>query len=174
MLELKLIELYCLICHLYDTNIGLKHQRLSNNSKPQFTDSELITCYFFGMLQNHCQQKAIYDYIKNHWSAWFPDLPSYQAFNNRLNNCKAVFKLSSKFCSKINSSNRIRLFPPIRWLILFPWCFPPDTKPSVAKRLRRSLISAIAQAKIFIIMALNSTLWQFVESRSYQFPQISF
>lgn len=93
MLELKLVELYCLICHFYDTNIGLKHQRLSNNSKPEFTDSELITCYFFGMLQNHCQQRAIYDYIKNHWSAWFPDLPSYQAFNNRLNNLQSSFQV---------------------------------------------------------------------------------
>lgn len=90
-MEIKLIELYCLICHFYDTNIVLKHQRLSNNSKPKFTDQELVTCYFFGMLNNHYQQQKIYDYIKNHWHDCFPDLPSYQAFNNRLNNLAPDF-----------------------------------------------------------------------------------
>lgn len=106
MLELKLIELYCLICHIYDTNIVLKHQRLSNNSKPDFTDSELLTCYFFGMLENHQQQKAIYDYIANHWRSWFPALPTYQAFNHRLNNLQLDFQiiievlLAAKFKSR--------------------------------------------------------------------------
>lgn len=92
-MEIKLIELYCLICHFYDSQSILKHQRLSNNRKPKFTDQELITCYFFGMLNNHTQQKAIYDYIKNHWLDWFPDLPSYQAFNNRLNNLSSSFQI---------------------------------------------------------------------------------
>lgn len=90
-MEIKLIELYCLICHLYDTQIVLKHQRLSNNSKPCFTDQELVTCYFFGMLNNHYQQRKIYDYIANHWRDCFPALPTYQAFNNRLNNLAAHF-----------------------------------------------------------------------------------
>ena len=90
-MEIKLIELFCLICHFYDTNIVLKHQRLSNNSKPKFTDQELVTCYFFGMLNNHYQQRKIYDYIDNHWRSCFPDLPSYQAFNNRLNNLATHF-----------------------------------------------------------------------------------
>lgn len=90
-MEIKLIELYCLICHLYDTQIVLKHQRLSNNSKPVFTDQELVTCYFFGMLNNQYQQQKIYDYIANHWRDCFPDLPTYQAFNNRLNTLATHF-----------------------------------------------------------------------------------
>lgn len=90
-MEIKLIELYCLICHLYDTQIVLKHQRLSNNSKPLFTDQELVTCYFFGMLNNQYQQQKIYDYIANHWRECFPDLPTYQAFNNRLNTLATHF-----------------------------------------------------------------------------------
>jgi len=89
-MEIKLIELYCRICHIYDKQSVLKHQRLSN-FKPRFTDQELVTCYFFAMLNNHRQQQAIYDYIRHHWLEWFPQLPSYQAFNNRLNNLSAEF-----------------------------------------------------------------------------------
>ena len=90
MLITKLIELYCLICHLYDTQINVHQQRLSN-FKPKFTDQELITCYFFAMLNNQHQIQEIYDYISRHWRAWFPDLPTYQAFNHRLNNLPASF-----------------------------------------------------------------------------------
>lgn len=90
-MEIKLIELYCLICHFYDTQSVLNQQRLSNNSKPCFTDQELVTCYFFGMLNNQTQQQKIYDYIAHHWLACFPDLPTYQAFNKRLNHLASHF-----------------------------------------------------------------------------------
>lgn len=94
-MEIKLIELYCLICQLYDTQSGLNQQRLSNNSKPLFTDQELITCYFFGMLNNQYQQQKIYDYIANHWRSCFPALPTYKAFNNRLNHLATHFVVIS-------------------------------------------------------------------------------
>lgn len=90
MLITKLIELYCLICHLYDTQSDVRQQRLSN-FKPVFTDQELMTCYFFAMLNNQHHKREIYDYIRHHWLDWFPDLPSYQAFSYRLNNLPASF-----------------------------------------------------------------------------------
>ena len=90
MLKTQLIELYCLICHLYDTKTVLNQQRLSN-FKPRFTDQELMTCYFFAMSNNQQNIQQIYDYIRFHWADWFPDLPSYQAFNNRLNKLSASF-----------------------------------------------------------------------------------
>jgi hypothetical protein len=46
--ETKLIELYLLICRLYDTHPVLKQQRLSNNHKPLFSDEELLTMYLSG------------------------------------------------------------------------------------------------------------------------------
>lgn len=58
-----------------------------------FTDQEMITCYFFGMLNNQYQQQKIYDYIVNHWRACFPDLPTYTAFNYRLNNLATHFAI---------------------------------------------------------------------------------
>lgn len=91
-MEHKLIELYLLICRLYDTQPVLKEQRLSN-FRPRFTDEELLTMYLFGHLQGHTQQRRIYDYMLKHWHEWFPDLPSYQAFNRRLNEMLPAFEL---------------------------------------------------------------------------------
>ncbi|MDQ3255399.1 MAG: hypothetical protein M3R15_16115 [Acidobacteriota bacterium] len=51
-MENKLIELYLLICRLYDTEAVLKHQRLSN-FRPRCTDEEFLTMYIFGHLEGH-------------------------------------------------------------------------------------------------------------------------
>jgi IS5 family transposase len=91
--ENKLIELYLLICRLYDTKPVLKQQRLSNNHQPLFSDEELVTMYLFGHLQGLTTQRRIYDYIQNHWREWFPTLPSYQSFNCRLNELVPAFEL---------------------------------------------------------------------------------
>lgn len=92
-MELRLIELYLWVCLVYDKHPNLKYQRLSNNWNPDFTDQELITVYLFGHLQGHYEQKRIYQYIKNHFADWFPKLPSYQAFNGRLNQVSEVLKV---------------------------------------------------------------------------------
>jgi Transposase DDE domain len=91
--ETKLIELYLLICHLYDTKPVLKQQRLSNNHQLLCSDEELLTIYMFGHLQGHTSGRRIYDYIRNHWREWFPTLPAYQAFNRRLNELAPAFEL---------------------------------------------------------------------------------
>ncbi len=101
-MELQLIQLYLWVCLVYDKHPMLKYQRLSNNWQPTFTDQELITIYLFGHLQGHFIQKRIYDYILQHFPDWFPDLPSYQAFNRRLNALAEplkilVFELMAKF-----------------------------------------------------------------------------
>ena len=92
-MENKLIELYLLICHLYDTQPVLRQQRLSNNHKPLFSDEELLTIYLFGHMQGFTTQRRIYDYIRHHWREWFPALPSYQSVNCRLNELTPAFEL---------------------------------------------------------------------------------
>lgn len=92
-METKLIELYLLICHLYDTHPVLKQQRLSNNHQPLFSDEELLTMYLFGHLQGLTTQRRIYDYIRNHWREWFPAMPAYQSVNGRLNQLTPAFEL---------------------------------------------------------------------------------
>jgi hypothetical protein len=89
--EQQLITLYVLVCDFYDNQPGLKYQRLSN-FKPRCTDQELLTMYLFGHLQGFSQQRRIYEYVRRHWHAWFPTLPSYQAFNRRLNELVATFE----------------------------------------------------------------------------------
>ena len=113
-MELQLIQLYLWVCLVYDKHPMLKYQRLSNNWQPNFTDQELITIYLFGHLQGHFNQKRIYGYMREHFLDWFPDLPSYQAFNRRLNELGGalqilVFELlahlpqAHRFCSEQDS-----------------------------------------------------------------------
>lgn len=80
----QLIELYCAVCHCYDTGIMAAAQRQSNNFCPQFTDEECITIYLWGIIRQKHEVKAIHQYIKDYYAAWFPKLPSYQAFNKRI------------------------------------------------------------------------------------------
>ncbi|MBX2840630.1 MAG: transposase, partial [Flammeovirgaceae bacterium] len=62
-------------------------QRFSHNKhQGSFTDVELLTCYFFAIIEEKKYQiKQIYEYIVKYWSDWFPSLPSYQCFNKRIN-----------------------------------------------------------------------------------------
>jgi len=91
--EQQLIELYLWVCRAYDNCPDLRAQRMSNNHRPRFTDQELMTVYLFGHFQGHFTQRRIYDYAAGHWREWFPALPSYQAFNRRLNRLGAGFAL---------------------------------------------------------------------------------
>lgn len=92
-MEHQLIELYLWVCRAYDTHPDLKAQRMSNNQRPPCTDQELMTVYLFGHLQGLFTQRRIYDYTVGHWREWFPRLPSYQAFNRRLNRLGAACAL---------------------------------------------------------------------------------
>ncbi len=80
----QLIQIYLLVCQIYDSHSSLKFQRLSN-FKPKFSDEEIITVYLFGQLNERFNHRQIYDFIQQYWSEWFPEMPSYQAFNRRLN-----------------------------------------------------------------------------------------
>ena len=83
--QLELISLYCNVCDIYNTTLTDVAQRLSNNHRPQFSDEECISVYLWGLLQRRFTVKSVYSYTKMHLQNWFPRLPSYQAFNNRLN-----------------------------------------------------------------------------------------
>jgi hypothetical protein len=63
----------------------LRWQANRNHRQPTITDEELVTIYLFGHLNEHFEKRAVYRFIVNYWAAWFPTLPSYQAFARRLN-----------------------------------------------------------------------------------------
>jgi len=91
MWQTNLIKLYCAVCD-NSSIIEAGMQRQSNNVRPQFTDEECITVYLWGISQRRFEQKTIYKYTKNHLLDWFPKLPSYQAFSDRLNRLAPAFQ----------------------------------------------------------------------------------
>ena len=58
--EIKLIELYCTVCHYYDTMLAAQAQRMSNNDRPLFTNSECITIFLFGISEGMNTVKSAY------------------------------------------------------------------------------------------------------------------
>lgn len=92
---LQLIALYCTVADDYST---IQHvtQRLSNNFRPKFTDEECITVYLWGTMDRRFELKAVYDYAKEHYLDWFPKLPSYQRFCERLNMLAPAFQLMAE------------------------------------------------------------------------------
>ena len=91
MWQTNLVKLYCAVCDNSST-IEAEMQRQSNNFRPQFTDEECITVYLWGISQRRFEQKTIYEYTKNHLLEWFPKLPSYQVFSDRLNRLTSAFQ----------------------------------------------------------------------------------
>ena len=88
----KLIHLYVYICQQYDQkHLWFYTERMSNNDTPTFTDEEVLTIYLFGIMQQHTQIKAIYTYTKDHLFDWFPNLPTYAGYIQRLNRLCVVF-----------------------------------------------------------------------------------
>ena len=87
----RLIGLYVYICQHYKTHLWVHAQRLSNNNRPKFTDEEVLTLYLFGIWQKHTTIKDIYTYTQDHLFDWFPDLPTYQGYVQRLNNLAPTF-----------------------------------------------------------------------------------
>ena len=92
------------ICDLHDNQLKYSCERFSNNNNPDFTDQEVITIYLYTMrFQNIFEIKSIYRYASNHLRSWFPLLPSYEAFNMRLNRLSEAFKL---ICTHLFSEKR--------------------------------------------------------------------
>lgn len=90
---LKLIAIYLHICKLYNQELKYLSLRYTNNNEPQFTDQEIMTIYLFAVQQEQrFSVQQIYDFADQYLHSWFPALPSYQAFNNRLNRLSEAFK----------------------------------------------------------------------------------
>lgn len=91
---IKLIALYYYIYECYNTELRWHCERFSNNSSPEFTDEELLTIYIYVMTEEEkFKVKSIYDFTRKHLHSWFPDLPSYQTFNDRLNRLAPIFPM---------------------------------------------------------------------------------
>ncbi|MDA3905250.1 MAG: transposase [Bacteroidales bacterium] len=90
--ECKLIEIYFYVSEKFEKELKFYSERFSNNSKPEFSDEEVMTVYLY--IMHHEQQfkiKHIHRFASEYLRSWFPRLPSYQAFNNRLNRLHTAF-----------------------------------------------------------------------------------
>jgi len=92
MKELKLIEIYCDVCRHYDSTLVYEAQRQSNNFCPKFTDEECMATYLWGINNQKFTVRGCYEFIKDYYNEWFPDLPSYQAYNHRICYLSDTFK----------------------------------------------------------------------------------
>ncbi len=92
--ELKLIAMYLYVSDVYKYDLVYSCQRFRNNSKPEFTDEEVMTIYLYAMhIEQHFKIKQIYKYANDHLRSWFPLLPSCVAFIMRLNRLGEAFKM---------------------------------------------------------------------------------
>jgi hypothetical protein len=89
--QYTLVRIYLFVCRHYRGRLATTVQRQSNNSDPDFTDEEVLTIYLFGLFKKRETISEIHEYVEDHFSEWFPDLPSYQSYNRRLNRLSAVF-----------------------------------------------------------------------------------
>jgi hypothetical protein len=93
MQQLKLIQLYFYVCQVYEEELKWHCQRFTKNgAEPIFSDCEVLTTYLFGVgFEQRFQIKQVHRYIRDHWLSWFPNLPAYQTYNERLNRLVSVF-----------------------------------------------------------------------------------
>lgn len=88
-----LIWLYIEISEYYNqSELSLFTARFSNNYRPYFTDAELLACATFTEILGLKTKKEGYNYLKSHYSDWFPFLPCYEIYNRKLNKFSAAIR----------------------------------------------------------------------------------
>lgn len=87
----ELISLYLFICKCYQSDLWAYCQRMSNHADLSFSDEELITLFLFGIIDGHREVKKIHEYAQRHLVEFFPKLPGYEAFIQRINKVSDVF-----------------------------------------------------------------------------------
>ena len=91
--QASLVKLYFYICDQFDEELSLHNQRFAKNTNwklLKFSDEEVITSFLFGLTRGYKTVKEVYQYLKDHLLDWFPNLLSYQKYNERLNHLNDV------------------------------------------------------------------------------------
>lgn len=126
-----LIRVYLFVCRRWSSGLCATCQRQSNNSNPDFTDEEVLTIYLFGLTRKRETIKDIHEYAEDHFSEWFPDLPSYGGYVQRLNRLSAAFApLTEAAIAEVNSEEVIET---LRIADSFPVMMAKEKRSSQAK-----------------------------------------
>lgn len=91
--DVELITLYLEICKEYESHLQYYCERFTNGGRPRFSDEEVMLIYCWGISRGFRTIKALHQYIFAHYSEWFPSLPKYSAFVDRLNRLGEAFRL---------------------------------------------------------------------------------
>ncbi|MCS3662408.1 IS982 family transposase [Salinibacter ruber] len=126
-----LIRVYLFVCRRWSSGLCTVAQRQSNNSHPDFTDEEVLTIYLFGLIRKRETIKEIHEYAEDHFPEWFPDLPSYGGYVQRLNRLSAAFApLTEAAIAEVNSEEVIET---LRIADSFPVMMAKEKRSSQAK-----------------------------------------
>ena len=87
----QLISLYLFVCKQYRENLSGSCERMTNYADLKFSDEEVITLYLYGIMEGYHTIKSIHHYARKHLMSWFPNLPGYGAFDQRINQIHDVF-----------------------------------------------------------------------------------
>ena len=87
----RLITLYEDICKQYREHLWVYCQRFSPYTDLRFSDEEVLCIYLWGVMDKRRALKEIYEYTQRHLRDWFPRLPSYGGYVQRLNQLADVF-----------------------------------------------------------------------------------
>ncbi len=87
----QLITIYLYVCKHNRNGLWAYCQRMSNYADLSFADEEVITIYLFGIIDGRTEITKIYEYTDRHLQDWFPKLPSYEGYVQRLNKMADVF-----------------------------------------------------------------------------------
>ena len=83
----QLITLYVYVCKHYESNLWACCQRFTSYANLSFSDEEVI--YLELLIKR--RKKTIYEYAERHLHDWFPKLPCYTPYVQRLNKVADVF-----------------------------------------------------------------------------------
>jgi hypothetical protein len=72
---------------------SLPEDTVNFQGKNQFSDTEILAVYFWGMRNGHRTVKSIHIFADCYLKTWFPNLPGYQQFVKRLNQLADVLEL---------------------------------------------------------------------------------
>jgi hypothetical protein len=87
----QMISLYLFICKEFEDSLSNYCGRMTNYADLKFSDEEVLTIFMFGTINQRRNLKEIYEHISNYMGVWFPELPSYVAFVQRINKVSDVF-----------------------------------------------------------------------------------
>lgn len=93
------IKIYMYICNMYEQSLKYHYQRYSNNSKPLFSNEEILTIYFFvGHEQKYTLIKDIHNFAKEYLRDWFPTLCPIRRSNTALIGCLVLLRTWPRCC----------------------------------------------------------------------------